>query len=152
MTVLVVLMLLAVQSVPLSAMPDTTPRYLTIETWTIDDSIIHSQDDPEERLLSYARHDLSGMIYGYEFRYVPSDRARQISEVFELTPIASVRWGAPGLRTRDVERHDGTLYGLFEYELSEVERLWTARWDSVRIPDSGGVGRAELLEGVAGRE
>lgn len=134
------------------AVPGSALQYLSIETWTIDDSIVHQGGSPEERLLQYARSDLSGMIYGYTYRYVPSDTGRQVSEVFELMPVAMIPWGSPNLTTLDVAVNESTWYGLFEYRLTEMEQLRASRWNSVRIPDAGGVGSAKLMDGMAGRQ
>ena len=55
-------------------------------------------DVAEKDVLEVGRVLVSGMIYGWTFTYIPSDKARQVSETFTLMPVAQVAWGNPRLR------------------------------------------------------
>ena len=60
-----------------------------------------STEEAQRRALEEAREILSGMVYGYRFRYTPGDRVRSIEEEFLLTPVAEIRWGDPNMRVAD---------------------------------------------------
>ena len=65
----------------------TNTDVIAAEFWTeLDPAVdleqggVISQDEAIRRTLEEARIVVSGMIYGFEVRYVPSDRARQVEE------------------------------------------------------------------------
>lgn len=125
---------------------------VTLELWTTEDRIIHGEEStPEQRLLQEARYTLSGIIYGWEFSYVPGDRARRVAEWFELDPIAEVPWGNPGLRVRDVRAVEGTLYGQIDYTFSRIEQAHLSQWSSFTSSRGSGSGSGPLLDGSAGK-
>ncbi|SIQ15677.1 hypothetical protein SAMN05920897_104162 [Alkalispirochaeta americana] len=125
---------------------------ITLEIWTIEDTLIHQDgSSPEERLLREARYTLSGMIYGWDFSYTPGDRLRQVEELFHLEPLGTVPWGAPELRLRETRVRDGTRYGQFDYRLPPEAQAHRSQWESFASLHSSGTARADLLEGYQGK-
>lgn len=124
---------------------------ISIELWSIDDAIIHGDTPPEERLLREAQYTISGMLYGWSFRYVPAARARGVTQEFELEPRAYIRWGDPALTVRDIATDENIVYGLVDYTLSPDDRARRESWRSIVTVRSSGIGEAALLDGTAGK-
>lgn len=124
---------------------------ISIELWSIDDSIIHGDTSPEERLLREAQYSISGMLYGWSFRYVPGSRARRVEQEWEIQPHANIPWGDPALTVRETAASENRIYGLVDYELTEEDQARQEAWRGVRTSRSSGTGTADLMEGTAGK-
>lgn len=126
---------------------------ITLDIWTIDDTIIHGTESrPERRLVQEAQFTLSGMMFGWDFAYTPGQIARNLPESFDLTPIATVPIGAPGLAVRQSRRVEEKVYGLIDYHLSAEERQHVSRWLSITGHTSRGNGVGDLMEGWPGKQ
>jgi hypothetical protein len=94
---------------------------------------------------------VSGMIYGWDFSYTPSDRTRRVEESFTLSPIAQVPWGSPQLRVTETEVVEARLWARISYTLNEQESHRRAAWDSNTAALSTGQGNAALQDGGVAR-
>ena len=107
-------------------------------------------------VLAMARDVLSGMIYGYEFEYIPGDRARAITESFTLTPRNLIPWGDPGLTLVSVNRANLPIEDLiqvqFRYRLNEHQLLLRRGWLGPRFQNSRAQGAASLFLDMAGQQ
>ncbi len=125
---------------------------ITLELWTTEDRIIHGEDSTAEvRLLQEARYTLSGIVYGWEFSYIPGDASRRVSERFTVDPIGQVPWGSAGLRVRDIRAVENTLHGQIDYTFTADEKARLSYWASFTTARSSGIGTAPLLEGTEGK-
>lgn len=123
-----------------------------MELWTADDSIFHPDEgSPEVRILREARYIVSGIVYGWDFSYTPSDAQRRVSERFQLQPTGEIPWGAPGLRVRDLKDAGGILYGQIDYTFSSEEEALLRTWGSFREARSSGAGSASIEDGTDGK-
>ncbi len=104
-------------------------------------------EEAAQRVLDEARYVYSAMVFGMEFRYTPLDLARQIDERFELTPVAELPWGDPGIRVRSSRQADARLWARIRYTLRDHERRRLDAWSSSRYPVASGRGEATLLGG-----
>jgi hypothetical protein len=107
--------------------------------------------EARSRILAEAAWVFGGMIWGFDFRYTPFDKARAIAERFELTPIqtlapSSLRL-APGARASAAD----ALYALAEYRPDAA--LVDLMGDYASDPWKGaqGTGKADMSLGVKGR-
>ena len=82
----------------------------------------------------------SAMIYGWAFNYDIGERARKISEYFELTPIASIPFGDPGLRATDVEIRDYKVRLWTDYYLTDAQKRRIQVWRTGNIRNAQGIG------------
>ena len=98
-------------------------------------------------LLEEARYVFGGMIFGFPFPYVPSDRRRAVSEEFELAPIAELRFGDPRLSVLSTRVEDLRLHGRFEYRLADFQRSRRAGWLSGDVPSVGAEGEEPIWAG-----
>ncbi|MGA2379493.1 MAG: hypothetical protein ABSG85_09310 [Spirochaetia bacterium] len=135
------------------------PDRLFIRPWTELEPLVRLGPGPypipldvaEKTLLEQGRILVSGMIYGWDFSYTPSDKARRVEESFVLTPIAQVPWGSPRLRVMETEVTETRLWARIGYTLDEQESRRRAAWDSNTAALSTGQGTAALQEGAAAR-
>lgn len=103
------------------------------------------------RVLDEAVYVFSGMIYGFDFRYVPADAARGVAESFDLTPTAQIPWGDPSLSVLDSTREENRFYVRVQYALRPAQEAYRARWSSSTIPICQGHGEANVFLGIAQR-
>ena len=98
------------------------------------------------------RYVFSGMLYGFDFRYVPSDRTRQVAEEFNLQPPAQIPWGDPALRVVSTRRRsDGAMVARLRYEMAEFQRARYEAWRSNILEPIAGRGSGDLLDGYEGK-
>ena len=130
---------------------------LEVPVWTELDPFVGGEDAPSSetevhrRMLEDARLVLSGMIYGYRFRYTPSDDARGVPDVFELVLIHEIAWGDPALEVLYVERRDNRAWSKVVYGLADHQQSRRDAWASNTIPAATGRGEAPLHRGRAAR-
>ncbi len=105
------------------------------------------RDTAARRVLEEGRILFSAMVYGYTFVYTPSDAARRVAEVFELTPVAEIPWGSERLRVGETGVEENRLSSRLSYSLSQAEMLRRASWSSGALPLSTGSGQGNLFKG-----
>ena len=110
-----------------------------------------TDEEAARQVLEEARYIFSGMIYGFSFRYTPSDRARKVSEIFELEPVHSIPWGDDNLKiiTGTVDREyyrSEILYLLRDFQARRVEY-----WESNSFASATGTGSGDLFMGREGK-
>ena len=99
-----------------------------------------STEEAQRRALEEARAILSGMIYGYRFRYTPGDSVRKVEEEFSLIPVAQILWGDPNMRIADAWVKDSMLFLKVTYELEDFQAARRRAWSSISVEASSGVG------------
>ncbi len=102
------------------ALPDQNLEYRADEEYVTD-------------LLELARQWFSGMIYGYDFVYRPSDVARNVEEFFSLTPIFQIPWGDPSLEYTGYYEENEKIEMGFRYFTRNYEQARLRGWSSVRL-------------------
>ena len=124
---------------------------LSVEVWTIDDEITHAGSDPRERLLAEAQYFLSGIIYGWDFLYIPAHRARGVERTFQLTPRARIAWGDESLHVSVFQRKGNTLRALVGWDLSQADRTRLRGWRESTLPPVTGSAYHALSGGLEGK-
>lgn len=100
-----------------------------------------------ERLMQDIRQTVSGLVYGYDFEYVPGDPARGISERFTIEPHAEIVRGDQALTVLQTWIDDDRLVARVGYELSDSQYRWYTGWNAAANARSTGVGRSSLFLG-----
>ena len=151
---LAVLPFLAAPARAQSAGGEPDDPILTIEVWSELDPLVADggarpvpREVAIERLLDEASYVLSGMIYGFVFRYVPADPGRRVAEEFELDPYATVVRGDPRLEVFQTWVEDDRLYARVFYSVDEAQSGWYRGWRSAANSSSAGVGVAPFVLG-----
>ncbi|GAB6088441.1 hypothetical protein [Spirochaeta dissipatitropha] len=109
------------------------------------------ETDPDMLILEEARYVFSGMIYGWQFRYIPQNTARGYEETFELTPVFQIPFGDKGLVVRQIWLDDGLQKIRIDYRMDEDQIRRHASWRSGRIQAVQGAGEASFYRGFDGR-
>ncbi|MBN2736456.1 MAG: hypothetical protein JXR70_05705 [Spirochaetales bacterium] len=106
-----------------------------------------SKEEAARRLLEEARQVFSGMIYGYSFTYTPSDKARQVSEEFDLLPHSEILWGDTSLSIEKSKIIENRLVAKANYVLNAAQINWLSAWQSADIEVSEARGESDLFKG-----
>ena len=149
-----VLLLLCLPPAATSA-SDDPPRRITGEFWAELEpiSLEGAQYGPPSRkeqvqaMLEEARFVFSGMIYGFSFVYTPSDKVRQVEEVFTVEPAAEIPRGSPNLTVRQTYTSEGKVYALIDYRLEEFEQYRITGWRKNTTPRISGKGDGVYFSG-----
>jgi len=111
-----------------------------------------SRDEAARRLLEEARFVFSGMLYGFEFRYVPLDRERSVAEEFVLSPVAVIPWGGEQLTILDIRHEENLMYGRLRYTLAAHEETRRDAWARSSVTRASGSGSASRILGTAAKQ
>jgi hypothetical protein len=101
-------------------------------------------DTASKRALEEAAMFYSAMIYGWFFHYDIGERARKIPEEFELTPVAVIPFGDPGLRATDAQIRDMRVYLWTDYHLNEAQQRRINVWRTGAVRNAQAVGYGPL--------
>jgi len=124
---------------------DLYPVSAVGDPWPVD------LDEGARRLLEEATWVFGGMVWGFEYRYEPYDKARGIAERFDLKPLGAVAAGDPRLAPEKARGNSGELRAYVEYRLSAAESALLDSYSREPWVRSQGAGRAELIRGWPGR-
>lgn len=106
----------------------------------------NNKDFPiEEMFIDNIIEIISGMIYGWNFTYIPSDYKREIDESFTLSPIALIKKGDPAMSFRSNRVKNYIMYQniVFRLQKFQIERLRS--WKSTINKTSTGEGTESTL-------
>jgi hypothetical protein len=106
-----------------------------------------SMDTAVKRILEEGRYVFSGMIFGFSFSYVPSDRSRNIGEEFELEPVFQIPPGDPCLFVYQTRREGSRVYARLRYRLRDFQEDWYQGTLSNLMRSSAGSGESSCFAG-----
>lgn len=98
---------------------------------------------PAKALREISQFLLSGMTYGWKFKYTPQDKARSIDEFFEINPIHLIHYNDKRLVLKEIKAAYPYLYCRAEYRISEAEEQRIKTWKSVNYKAVKGRGSAD---------
>jgi len=107
-------------------------------------------DYPIRRLKELAPYLLTGMVYGWDFSYTPSDRVRGVSEYFECTEVHPLGDAAVGIIYKKPWIENNRLYVWIEFARTADMQNTLRYWESVIHPKVQGTGRGNISEGFDG--
>ena len=109
-------------------------------------------ENGKRELFKEAQFLFSGMVYGFEFKYIPGDKRRSVDEVFEIVPIGMIKWGDPALKIRNARTEGNRNLIQFSYYPDESMRSWIMYWSSGAFPMTGGKADGRFLKGFEAKE
>lgn len=135
-----------------------TQKTLRIRLWAPMDEnpssqIVPKDDEPYyatsiNALKKTAPFLLSGMIYGWEYEYTPSDKTRNVEEYFSFVPIAEITENDGNITFTDPAFLEARVYCWLEYLRSEKMMAYLQRWNSVKYPKVLGFGESSNNDSV----
>lgn len=103
---------------------------------------VRSDEESILILLELSRQWFSGIIYGFDFSYQPSDRARQVQEIFTLEPVYQIPWGDRGLEYLGAIEEERRIEIRFRYHTKDYEIARLQGWYGSSFPGSSARGAA----------
>jgi hypothetical protein len=103
--------------------------------------------DPEkarDRALEEAAFFFGGMIYGWSFHYDVGEKARNIEEKLELSPMGTISKEDPNMEFSDTEIRDMRLHLWSDYRTSDSQRRRLSMWRSDSVRSAQAYGQAPL--------
>jgi len=120
------------------------------------------EDAGESRILSIAEARTAAveeaalyygaMIYGWSFHYDVGERARNIEEKLELTPLGTVEAGDPLLEITDIQVKNLNLYLWTDYRPAPFQLSRLSKWKAGTVRTAQGYGQAPLEDKYAALE
>jgi hypothetical protein len=134
--------------------PGYNPEVIRGEVWVDFEPMYGDRPDTEypltretagKRALQEAALYFSGMIYGWSFHYDIGEKARGITEDFDVfEPLGEIRWGDTRLGTIEAEERDTKLRVWADYQLSEVQQKRMQTWRTGMIRNAQSIGYCPL--------
>ena len=109
-------------------------------------------DFPVKQMQKIAPFIISGMVYGWNFVYVPYDKARGVEEYLEVTEIVSSDVIKGGITYVSPWISDNNLNCWVEYTRTDSQIQNYNLWSSIQNPVIGGIGYASVEKGFEGIE
>lgn len=109
-------------------------------------------DEVAKSLLEEGRQIFSGMIWGFDFRYVPYDKTRGVAEELEIIPRGEIPWGDPRLGTAQTRLTGTQLRAYLEYRPDPAAAARKAAWEQATFRAAQGRGSAPLAGGREARK
>jgi len=151
MMMIVVLLCLVCAVFPLSAQ-EVLRGEVTIEMEPIRNLFIEDAKENRALEISEARAKaqeeaaryFGAMIYGWSFRYDVGERARNIGEKLELTPMGTISADDPRLITTDVQVRDQKLYLWSDYRPGQNQLYRLAKWKTGTVRTAQANGQSSM--------
>ena len=109
-------------------------------------------DFPVSQMHKIAPFIINGMVYGWNFVYVPSDKAREVEEVLEITEIVSSQAIKGGIKYSSPWIENNNFNCWVEYTRTDSQVQGYKLWESIQNPVIGGIGYGSVEKGFEGIE
>ncbi|MCQ2585385.1 MAG: hypothetical protein MJ185_07335 [Treponema sp.] len=95
---------------------------------------------------------VNGMVYGWDFVYTPSDKARGVEEYFEIIPIQSEEKVIDGIEYENswVSEDDNRFNCFVRFKRNQNQIQSFNLWSSIQNPTVRGTGKGALEKGFEG--
>jgi hypothetical protein len=91
-----------------------------------------------------AAYCFGAMIYGWSFHYDVGEKARDIKEELELSPLGTIARDDPNIEFTDVDIREMRVYLWSDYRPSEAQRRRLSKWRSDLVRSVRAYGHASL--------
>ena len=138
---------------PLWAELDAYPGLVPVDSEEENEDRDWSQFEfPIKQMHKIAPFIISGMVYGWNFVYVPYDKARGVDEYLEVTEIVASDVIKGGIKYVSPWISDNNLNCWAEYTRTDSQVQNYNLWSSIQNPVIGGIGYASVEKGFEGIE
>jgi hypothetical protein len=136
---------------------DTDP-VLSGDFWVEVDPFVETEagyqltgDESRIQILEEARYVFSGIIYGFDFVYTPSDNLRDVDEIFSFEAIARIPWGDPALTIVETWVDGNLMHANVRYFPSGHQLRWLSMMQSNIYHNATASGRASMFVGTGAK-
>ena len=98
-----------------------------------------------ERLIEDARWTFSGMIYGFDVRWTPSSRSRDVEEELSIIPHAMIPENDPRMSVAAIVEDGNLVYISVDYRVDETQARRVSGWKGESLPKASGGGSASVF-------
>lgn len=105
---------------------------------------------PVQKIKEIGPFLINGMVYGWNFVYVPSDKSRNIEEVLEITEIVPKETVEYKIKYVYPWTDEEKLNCWCEYQRTEEQIQTYYLWSSIQNPKIHGRGYGDLIDGFDG--
>ena len=147
---------------PLFAQTPSVIRNIRLPLWAELDAFpgLELSSDENEGQFDYAVSQMkkiapliiNGMVYGWNFVYVPSDKARGVEEYLEITEIVSSDVIRDGITYASPWISESNLNCWVEYTRTDSQVQSYNLWASIQNPVIAGIGYGSVEKGFEGIE
>ncbi|MCQ2591650.1 MAG: hypothetical protein MJ188_02605 [Treponema sp.] len=109
-----------------------------------------TEESPVDNLKKIAPFLVNGMVYGWDFVYVPYDKTRGVEEYFEMNPIYSQELVNYGIKYSSPWVENGQLNCWIDYVRSDAEIQNYKMWSTIKNHTIQGRGYGPLEKGFDG--
>lgn len=102
------------------------------------------------RIRELATYLMEGMLSGWEYDYVPSDKTRNVAEFFELTSISPFNPEKNHITYHNPTSDEGKLQVWAWCDRTEDQKMLYKQWSSIVYPKVHGSGKGEVSKGNEG--
>jgi hypothetical protein len=159
---LLILILMSGMSLPLLAQTPSVVRNIRLPLWAELDAYPGLElstdaeggqfDFPISQMHKIAPLIINGMVYGWNFVYVPYDKARGVEEYLEITEIVSQEVIRGGIKYSSPWIENNNLNCWVEYTRTDSQVQSYNLWASIQNPVIGGIGYGSVEKGFEGIE
>ena len=156
------LIILLFLSGTLFAQTPSVVRYIRLPLWAELDAypgleLSGGEDEsqyafPVSQMQKIAPFIINGMVYGWNFVYVPSDKARGVEEYLEVTEIVASDVIKGGITYSSPWLENNNLNCWVEYTRTDSQVQSYNLWASIKNPVIGGIGYGSIEKGFEGIE
>ena len=157
--IFLILLLLSI-ALPFTAQTPSVVRHIRIPLWAELDAYPELEDArnteaeqydyPVKSIREVAPFLVGGMVYGWEFSYTPSDKARGVQENLEIKEIVSSAYLLDGITYVSPWIQNNRLNCWCEYTRNDAQIQNYNLWSSIKNPVIHGRGYGELSKGFDG--
>ena len=109
-------------------------------------------DFPVSQMHKIAPLIINGMVYGWNFVYVPYDKARGVEEYLEITEIVPAEVIRGGIKYSSPWIENNNLNAWVEYTRTDSQVQSYNLWASIQNPVIAGIGYGSVEKGFEGIE
>ena len=106
---------------------------------------IENEKEIIRKMLEEARWVFSGMIYGFDIVYTPSDISRSVPRYYKIEPIGEIRFGDKYLEIVDTFLENRILHLFIRYKLDEYQKGRIEYWNSEVFTSSSAYGESLIF-------
>lgn len=107
-------------------------------------------DYPIKQITKIVPFFMSGLVYGWNFTYVPYDKARGVEEYFEITEIKPFDTKIEKMEYSGAKIQDGKFSVWCEYTRNDYQREYYKSWTAIKNPVIHGKGYGKISKGFEG--
>lgn len=124
--------------------------YLETVPGSVTEAELKERTPPIGELDRIARFVMGGIVYGWKFSYVPSDKKRDVAERFSLEPIMEIGKGDGRFAMTEIVPDYPRLTCWAVFVPGDAEKRREEYWKSVTIKSANGHGTGERIHEADG--